>query len=640
MRQLIPVPRFTFVIGKGGVGKTTIASALALHAAAKSPRSKFLLLSTDPAHSLSDLLQLPLGDRPRKMKTTGALYARQLDAPSAVAQFLDAQREGILRILESGSLFTRDELEPLLESALPGMAEVAALLTIHDLLASDYDEVFVDTAPMGHTLRLFELPAHLERFLKLLEVAASRDNVLAAHFGGRTLENPFLLQWQQMVSEVVVALDATHTRLLLVTSPEEFSLNEALRAREQLRGSSVQLDIDEVVLNRAVLTPGKCPRCKRLATRTQKAKQFLKREFGAVPLRIAADPGAPILGAEALRAFGGHVFQSVPLRLKLSKLPKTNELEFEECQWPSLEVPLTLTLGKGGVGKTTVSAGLAYQTRNTHPDISVSLCSIDPAPSLDDILTAAIRNEPRTVLRDRKFFAAEIDAITEYRRWADEMQLKVEAATSTEVRGVHLDLSFERDLFLAVLDVVPPGVDEIFAAFRILDLVDRGGRVQIDMAPTGHALEVLRTPARLLGWTRVLLKTLAHHRTLPLARDAAVEIATVSQRVRELSSALTDPQRSAVWVVMLAEPLPDQETRRLLADLKSMQAPVSGIFVNRVLMRPTSCSRCANARAWQYSTLANLRKSKLPIFVVPEFDGEPKGKSGLARLTETLWRLQ
>ena len=127
-----------------------------------------------------------------------------------------------------------------------------------------------------------------------------------------------------------------------------------------------------------------------------------------------------------------------------------------------------------------------------------------------------------------------------------------------------MDLSFERDLFLAVLDVVPPGVDEIFAAFRILDLVDRGGRVQIDMAPTGHALEVLRTPARLLGWARVLLKTLAHHRTLPLARDAAVEIATVSQRVRELAATITDAKRSQVWVVMLAEPLPDRETRRLL----------------------------------------------------------------------------
>ena len=175
------MPSFTFVIGKGGVGKTTVSSALALHLAAKHPRAKILLLSTDPAHSLSDILQTRLGDRPTKLKVRGSLHARQLNAEAAVAEFLGAQREGILQILESGSLFTREELEPLLDSALPGMAEVAALLAIHDLLESDYDAVILDTAPMGHTLRLFELPAHLERFLKLLEVAASRDQVLAAH---------------------------------------------------------------------------------------------------------------------------------------------------------------------------------------------------------------------------------------------------------------------------------------------------------------------------------------------------------------------------------------------------------------------------------------------------------------------------
>lgn len=636
----MPVPRFTFVIGKGGVGKTTIASALALHASGKRLRSKFLLLSTDPAHSLADVLQVTLGDRPRKLKAAGSLYARQLDATAGVREFLDAQREGILAILESGSLFTRDELEPLLESALPGMAEVAALLAIHDLLGSDYEEIFVDTAPMGHTLRLFELPAHLERFLKLLEVAASRDDVLASHFGGQVRENPFLERWQKMVAEVVSALSAERARLLLVTSPEEFSLNEAMRAREQLRAGPVPLEIEEVVLNRAVMKAGRCGRCKQFAARTHKAKQFIAKSFRPTAFYTAVDPGFPILGVASLHAFGRHVFESAPLTFKPARTPKTRDVELRRCAWPCLEVPLTLTLGKGGVGKTTVSAGLSYHTRQKHPAAPIIICSIDPAPSLDDIFGINVTSEPRAVLGDAKLRAAEIDAVAEYQRWAGEMQLKVEAATSTDVRGVHLDLSFERDLFLAVLDVVPPGVDELFAAFRILDLVDRSGRVQIDMAPTGHALEVLRTPARLLGWTRVLLKTLAHHRTLPLARDAAVEIATVSQRVRELSSSLTDPHRSAIWVVMLAEPLPDQETRRLLAELKSMQAPISGIIINRVLMNRSNCPRCEMTRAGQHQTIAQMRKTKLPIFVIPELDDEPKGKRGLARLTETLWRLQ
>ena len=145
-------------------------------------------------------------------------------------------------------------------------------------------------------------------------------------------------------------------------------------------------------------------------------------------------------------------------------------------------------------------------------------------------------------------------------------------------------ISLDRRFLLALLDVVPPGVDEIFAIFGILDLLRSGGRVVIDMAPTGHALELLRTPVRLLAWTRLLLKTLAAHRSLPMAQDAAVEVAKLSQNVRELASILRDAKRSRLVVVTLPEPLPDYETRRLLKDLQELDAPVGAVFLNRVLI--------------------------------------------------------
>ena len=155
---------------------------------------------------------------------------------------------------------------------------------------------------------------------------------------------------------------------------------------------------------------------------------------------------------------------------------------------------------------------------------------------------------------------------------------------TSEERGIHVDLSLDRRFLLALLDVVPPGVDEIFATFGILELLKENARVVIDMAPTGHALEVLRTPERLLAWARVLLKTLAAHRTLPIARDAGVEIAKLSQRVRELSSILRDSKRCQIVTVTLAELLPDYETRRLLESLRELQAPLGAVFVNRVRM--------------------------------------------------------
>ena len=122
--------RFTFFVGKGGVGKTTVSSAYALQQAAKRPRRSILLLSTDPAHSLGDILQTKLGDKPKRLSTAGRLWVRQLDAEKQINSFLKTEREEILALLNRGSLFTGDELAALLDTSLPGMAEVAALLAI------------------------------------------------------------------------------------------------------------------------------------------------------------------------------------------------------------------------------------------------------------------------------------------------------------------------------------------------------------------------------------------------------------------------------------------------------------------------------------------------------------------------------
>src|SRR5262249_47706314 len=148
----------------------------------------------------------------------------------------------------------------------------------------------------------------------------------------------------------------------------------------------------------------------------------------------------------------------------------------------------------------------------------------------------------------------------------------------------HVDLSFDRQVISALLDIVPPGVDELFAIFLILDLLEVSGqKVVIDMAPTGHALELLRMPQRILDWSRLLLKSLAAHRTLPLARHIAVEIATVSQRVRELAKMLADRKRVQIWPVMLPEPLPDRETERLLVGIRELGSEPQAIFVNRFI---------------------------------------------------------
>ncbi|MDP9268127.1 MAG: ArsA family ATPase, partial [Acidobacteriota bacterium] len=389
-----------FFVGKGGVGKTTLSAAYAASLALAKPRERVLLLSTDPAHSLADVFEVRLGDSPKRLRLprVGGLWLWQVNAEQRFRRFLAGNRDAILALLESGTIFSRAEIEPLLDTTLPGMAEMAALLAIHDLLAdADYDRIVVDTAPIGHTLRLFEMPEHFARFLDFLDVAAGRDQVLAAHFGGRAqpVSQPFIKEWRKMVADVRAALSGGATRVTLVTTSETFSLNESVRVAQQMRASDPPIAITDVVLNKAVGREAGCAACSQQAQATKAARAFLHQHFRGLPVHLAPDPGHPLLSAAQLAAFGAHVFQGKPLRIQETKpaVPpgaastklRFVKTRFTRTKWPKLETPLALTLGKGGVGKTTVSAALAFHSRATEPRVPVTICSTDPAPSLDDV---------------------------------------------------------------------------------------------------------------------------------------------------------------------------------------------------------------------------------------------------------------
>jgi arsenite-transporting ATPase len=659
----------SFFIGKGGVGKTTVSSAFAVHSALTRPRESVLLISTDPAHSLADLFELRFADSPRRIPTPkGKLFGWQINAEKLFHKFLGRRREEIFELLESGSFFTREEIEPLLSTNLPGMAEMAALIAIHDLLQSkQYDRLVIDTAPLGHTLRALEMPGHFVRFLDFLDVASSRDAVLAATFGGKSrISHTFVHEWRTMAGEIEDALrpalgQPRRSELVLVTTAENFALQESLRARDALERDRLQ--ISRIVLNRIapknnVRTSQKCRRCMRDRESGRRAESFLKKHFPETEILRGEDAGSPILGTKELAAYGAHVFAEKKFTTERRPPAADQNLEqrFERSRWPRLNVPLALTLGKGGVGKTTISAALAFAELHGSPRKQVTICSTDPAPSLDDVFRQQIGDELTPVYGNAGLRAAEFDSVAEFERWSKRMKGLVEEAFSAERGGLHVDLSFERRLFSALLDIVPPGVDEILAIFRILDLVPAlagkaVGRekhrsvVIVDMAPTGHALELLRMPGRMLDWSRLVLKALARHRQLPMAQDAAVEIAGMSQRVRELAGMLHDGRQSLVIPVMLAEPLPDRETGRLLRALNELGASTSPVFVNRVLFERDvkNCARCRRARAWQLATLRKLEQGLKPgqsLWIVRNFPEEVAGPGRLQSFVRELWQLQ
>jgi len=640
------VPELAFFIGKGGVGKTTVAAAYAVHTARKRPRSRVLLVSTDPAHSLADVLQQKLGDLPKAVRVDGGkLWTWELNAGRLFADFFRHYKQSILEIVDRGSLFSAAEISPLLETALPGMSEISALLAIRDAIDSKkYSHIVVDTAPFGHTLRLFSLPEQFVRVLNFLELAAGRDRVLAAHFGGgiQSDEPKLIGDWRGKIDQLARAF--SNSELFLVTTAEKFALNESVRCMREVCESSPSLKLKSVVLNRVVRGAGKCDFCKKRVQAADAAESFLRKQFPSAKLHIGNDPGFPIIGVKVLSRFGEQLFakrrlQLPPQRPKLKRKPA----ELLSAQWPALNSRISFVIGKGGVGKTSVSAALGFHERKTS-GTAVEICSVDPAPSLDDIFKTKIGDNPKAVLGDKDFRASELDSAALFRRWIAEIREDVESATSSEHSGVHVDLSFERELLSALLDIVPPGLDEVLAIFRIMDLRSRTpGKIIIDMAPTGHALELLRMPERIVTWSRLLLKSLAAHRKLALARNAAVKIAELELRARELLKAFKSFGEVSVFVVMLPEPLPDRETERLLDELKQLGLAADSLFVNRLIVAQdiAKCAHCRLAAEWQSSVLLQLkeRPAAKAMFAIRNFTEEIAGASGLRAITDELWRL-
>jgi arsenite/tail-anchored protein-transporting ATPase len=637
--------KLRFFLGKGGVGKTTVSAAYALHAASRSER-KVILLSTDPAHSLSDVLNVKLKPGLQRLRNAGSnLSVWQVDAGLRFQEFLDEYRGAITELVEQGTFLSQNEIESFLETALPGLAEVSALLTISDLLdGGDFDEIVVDTAPIGHTLQLFRIPTQLARFLDFLELSGRRDQVLAEHFGGTASPpRPAVLdQWDAVLASLRDALSSDQSHLVMVTSAERFSLEEASRTARMLEEDS-GVEISEVVLNRVVTRKSGCPRCSKRFREYDLARKSVSRRFPNAELRSGEDPGAPIIGIDDLRAFGQHVFAGSTLKLKNLHPRPARKVKFEACEWPLAKTRISLTLGKGGVGKTTVSGGLAYTHRRRRPKADVLICSTDPAPSLDDLFEQPVKATPAPVLRDKHFQAVEVDSTAEYMAWSRRVKRVIADSLQAEQGGVHVELSFEHEMISALLDIVPPGVDEIFAVFKLLDFIEAGNlALVIDMAPTGHALELLRTPDRLVVWTRLLLKSLAAHRKLPLAQELAVEVASISQRARELALTLKNAKHASFFLVMLAEPLPDRQTARLLTSLEEIGMKASSIFVNRILpsQNGTRCPYCKLAREWQMATLSRLKFDDVPCCAVPDFAGQISGRKGLERLTKRLWAIK
>jgi len=264
-----------FFGGKGGVGKTTVAAAIALRMARAVPDRRVLLLSTDPAHSLSDVLNVPVRDEPATVRHGPKnLLIREIDAPRALAarrKDLETALNEIASTLAVGPGSGTDLAAELMNLAPPGIDELFGIVSVVDARA-DYHAILVDTAPTGHALRLLEMPGAAREWVQALLRVLLKYRDLARP--GQLARE--LVALAKSVRELQALLrDATHTRFIAVTRAAEVPRLETERLLKRLR--RLQLSTSAIVVNALTENPGACVRCRTTAAAERQSLAALRR---------------------------------------------------------------------------------------------------------------------------------------------------------------------------------------------------------------------------------------------------------------------------------------------------------------------------------------------------------------------------
>jgi arsenite-transporting ATPase len=313
------VKRYLFFGGKGGVGKTTAASATALFLLKKlKPENSILLFSTDPAHSLSDSFGVTIGNRLAQVaERKGAkLIAYEMDAALALERFRAAHGKVLAQIAERGTLLDDEDINELLNLSLPGLDEVMSLFELSELdRDGKYAHIVVDTAPSGHTSRLLRLPEVFARMVNALDRMGEKHRYMVAHFARRKVVadevDLFLRDLTARIESVRHLLyDPEQTSFTLVTIPEAMSVRETQRYLELLREQ--QVPVTDLIVNRVEQEHAGCVYC---AARVVTQRPWLKeieKSFGDLKIHHVPLLAQEVRGVTPLTRIGTLVWKQKP----------------------------------------------------------------------------------------------------------------------------------------------------------------------------------------------------------------------------------------------------------------------------------------------------------------------------------------
>jgi len=588
---LTEATRILFFTGKGGVGKTSLACATAVSLA--DAGKKVLLVSTDPASNLDEVLGVTLSGEPTPVPGVDGLFALNID-PEAAAKAYRERVVGPYRdVLPEAAIVSMEE-------QLSGACtvEIAVFDEFTKLLGDSqatvqFDHVIFDTAPTGHTLRLLKLPAAWTGFM---DQNTTGTSCLGPRSG--------LSAQKHLYEESLRALaDPDRTTLCLVSRPEAAALREAERSRAELITAGVR---NQVLLLNAVFRA--TDRADSIAVALERRGE-LALEVMPAGLSTLKRTDFPLLarspmGVEGLRGVYRPLTQPErPVRVECRSsngppLPSLSEL-IDEIESRGAGKGVVMTMGKGGVGKTTVAAAIAVEfAARGH---RVHLSTTDPAAHVADVIGAQAVNN-LTVSR--------IDPAAETQAYTQEVLLSAGSGLSAEGRAL-----LEEDLR-------SPCTEEIAVFRAFAQTVSEGaeGFVVLDTAPTGHTLLLLDAAE---SYHREVLRTSSD----------------MPEAVKSLLPRLRDPDFTRVVLVTLPEATPVHEAGRLQSDMNRAGIRSFGWVVNQSFLAaqssdPVLCDRGRREEPFLEEVASTLTQRYAVIPWTPEPPVGPDKLRALARTGE------
>jgi len=580
MNFLQQLPAFLFFTGKGGVGKTSLACATAVHLA--DAGKKVLLVSTDPASNVGQVFDAEIGHQITSITEVANLAALEIDPAQAAALY----RERIVgpirgKLPESAVNSIEEQLSGACTTEIAAFDEFTALLTDAEL-TRQYDHILFDTAPTGHTIRLLQLPGAWGSFIESNPEGASCLGPLAG-----------LEKQQQRYQQAVAALsDPTRTRLVLVARAQSSTLQEVARTSGEL--ADIGLSNQYLVINGCMpASEIEDPLAAAIYRREQQALQALPESLSALTSDHTRLLPCNLVGLTALRSLLSaeeHPVVAPAGKYQLPSLPSTQAM-VDDMAKPGHG--LIMLMGKGGVGKTTLSAAIAVAlAKQGH---QVHLTTTDPAAHLTETLAGELEN--LTVSR--------IDPQAETERYRQHI---------LETKGKKLDAQGRA---LLEEDLRSPCTEEIavFQAFSGIIREATAHFVVMDTAPTGHTLLLLDATGSYHREIARHMEGKSMHFTTPMMR-------------------LQDPEQTKVLIATLAETTPVLEAANLQEDLRRAGIEPWAWIVNNSLAAAKPTSALLRQRALQeQQQIENVgQRHAKRLAIVPMQMQEPVGVERLQAL--------